>query len=193
MTSILFYWIYTSNFLYYYGTLTDGSNKKGTSWVQDCLSRGNFQNTSNSEVPSKCIFLNDITPVLIIMFCRISKDFSLLIITHSMPGLAIETLMNLVTGRLESRRARYLSSIPRCESWIDVFFTIVFSFVLTGYTNKMPWKQIGWSRNKSPYWFKILHIITHTRQWHVPSHFLGWAGDKRVSKTCRFASYELYN
>lgn len=49
----------------------------------------------------------------------------------------------------------------------------------------MPWKLIGWSRNKSPYWFKILHIITHTRQWHVPSHFSGWAGDKRVSKTCR--------
>lgn len=49
----------------------------------------------------------------------------------------------------------------------------------------MPWKLIGWSRNKSPYWFKILHIITHTRQWHVPSHFFGWAGDKRVSKTFR--------
>jgi len=49
----------------------------------------------------------------------------------------------------------------------------------------MAWKLIGWSRNKSPYWFKILHIITHTRQWYVPSHFLGWAGDKRVSKTRR--------
>lgn len=111
LTSYIIMWLWT-----------DGSNKKGTSWVQDCLSRGNFENTSNSEVPSKGIFLTDITPVLIIMFCRISKDFSLLIITHSMLGLAIETLMNLVTERWESRRARYLLSIPRCASWIDVFF-----------------------------------------------------------------------
>jgi len=122
------------------GLLTDGSNKKGTSWVQDCLSRGNFfPNTSNSEVPSKDIFHTDITHALLIMFCRISKDFSLLIIIHFMRGLAIETRMNLVTGRLESQRARYLSSIPRFDPGLIFFYHSIHSIFFSSHRALTKW------------------------------------------------------
>lgn len=46
----------------------------------------------------------------------------------------------------------------------------------------MPCKLTGWGGNKSSYWCKILHIITHTRQWYVPSYFFGWTGDKESPK-----------
>jgi hypothetical protein len=99
---LIFIYICISD-LYNFVLFTYGSNKKSSSWVQDCLSRGNFLDTNpyitNVQLESsiKRHFLTNTFHVWVIMFCRISKDFSLLIITHSMRGLAIETQMNLVT------------------------------------------------------------------------------------------------
>lgn len=55
-----------------------------------------------------------------LLLCRISKDFSHLTIIHSTLDLAIEIQMNLVTERLESRRAKYLLSTLRCSSWTHI-------------------------------------------------------------------------
>lgn len=89
----------------WFGHLLDESDKKSTSWVQDCLSRGKCWKTK------PCYYIEFrwhlLTIIVLIMFCRISEDFSLLIIIHSMRDSATETRMNLVTGRLESQREKY--------------------------------------------------------------------------------------
>jgi hypothetical protein len=114
-----------------FGPRLDESDKKSTSWVQDCLSRGNFRNKTmslySSEVHLQVVFL----PIFFLLFiCRISKDFSLLIIIHSMRVLAIETQMNLVTGKLESQREKYSLLTQRCAFLINISNDRNFSLVL---------------------------------------------------------------
>lgn len=59
-------YVYLSSVLYFevillplwllivFGPFTDGSNKKGTSWVQDCLFRGNYQDAKPCDYITEC-------------------------------------------------------------------------------------------------------------------------------------------
>jgi hypothetical protein len=88
------------------------SHKKSSSWVQDCVLRGNPKGKNHHGLRitfSKHLhFIPNLQHALNFMFCRTLKDSFLLITTRSMRDSGIEIPMSLVTGKLGFRRAKYL-------------------------------------------------------------------------------------
>lgn len=107
------------------------------------------------------------------LFCRISKGFSLLIIIHSMRDLAIETQMNLVTGRLESQRAKYSSLTRRCAFSINIQSDQYFCLVL-------PRHQLNDAKTNRVKWLLVNVLVQSRIHRYIPSsmtcfHQLLWS------------------
>lgn len=90
----------------------DDSNKKSSSRIQNCLSRGNSKWYAKLVFADHCNFYLHLN-VTMNLFCRTLKHYSLLIIILFMRVSATETPMSLATEKLGFQMARSSSLTPR--------------------------------------------------------------------------------
>lgn len=160
------------------------SNKESSSWVQDCLSRGNILNTNPYHyMQLKSSFKRYFLTNIYMFDIYVLQDIRRLFPSDYNPfyaGFGNRDTDELSYSKIGIPKGKIFIINPKVciHPWL-LFLTISVLFRSTHrIVNKCLWKLTGWGGNKSSYRFKILYISTHTRQRHVPTHFFAWAGEK---------------